>query len=255
MKAIILSLLSVAASAFAQTATLEGTFPPGGPITITPGPSYTPLPNLPFEYLNIIGGPSGVTNVARPNPKDEIAIATIQQTTVTNVTNGDNHTGCATCAGIAKHHWAVYHECDIRGPYVEATERWTRWDVSIQRKVTVNAPGIAEPLVFYHSVPVTNWTVTEKLVSTWQPVTTPAKTNSSSLQWTSTNIFSITGDIDVQAFTGGIGLAIGTLKNTNVLYFKDSDTNVTIPGPHSGGGPTDPNVKSTPLKVYRSKPE
>lgn len=245
MKTILLSIaLAVSASAFAQRFTLENTFPPG---------AITTLPNLPLpgwygQGIQIV--PNGEPS---QTPKAELAIATIQQTTVTNETKGDNHTGCATCAGIAKHFWAVYHECSIRGPYVEATERWTRWDVSIQRKVTVNAPGLVEPLVFYHSVPVTNWTVAEKLVSTWQPAATPAKTNSA-ISF-ATNVFSISGDIDVQAIAGGMGLAIGTLKNTNVLYFLDSATNVTIHGPHSGGGPAEPNVKTTPLKVYRSKPE
>lgn len=156
-----------------------------------------------------------VTNSTNPQEIERV-IASVTSKVVTNVTSSDNHSGCSICDGIWRHGYAVYHECSIKGPYVPATERWTTWTVTTDRQITLYVPGVKEALTFWHSTPVTNWTVRETVKSEWVPVPEPPPQPRDGI----TNFMTVqsTNELDI-AGGGSMSISEGrySVVNTNLL--------------------------------------
>jgi hypothetical protein len=93
-------------------------------------------------------------------------LATITTSTVTNVVESDNHQGCGTCDGIAKHGWAIYHKCSIKGPFIPATEKTIITNIYTRKEVAINWAG--KLIVYNDDTLLVSTTNRYRLVSEWK---------------------------------------------------------------------------------------
>jgi len=114
--------------------------------------------------------------------------------TITNVVAEDNHRGCATCDGMAKYGWALYHPPhEGGGAYVGPTEKWEITTVENVSVLIFNWLG--KPRSIEDREVVSRTTNRWTLESEWKP-----STNSPAQSQTVTLTNRLSGDYHLQAF-------------------------------------------------------
>lgn len=133
---------------------------------------------------------------------------------VKRVTNRDNAQGCSVCDGIRRHNWAVWHKCDILGPYVPPTEKWEITDLVAVERFTVVRELLGTWATNEFVAERVLLSVTNHQVLNTQWIQAPPATNTINL--------TATGSIDFisNGFTNIVFAAPLTLSltNTNLTY-------------------------------------
>lgn len=92
---------------------------------------------------------------------------TITSHVVTNIVEGNNQKGCATCEGIRKNNWLLYHPPHGNyEPWQDATERWAI--TNVVRRITLATEWQGKPLTYSEETTLSSVTNRWKLTHEWK---------------------------------------------------------------------------------------
>lgn len=93
--------------------------------------------------------------------------ATITIQVVTNVVEGNNQRGCATCEGVRKNNWLLYHPPHGNyEPWQDATERWAI--TNVVRRLTLTTEWQGKLLTHSEETTLSSVTNRWKLTQEWK---------------------------------------------------------------------------------------